>query len=72
MDPVHPRCDDETDKDPFECQRQPRIGVMKKNRSEKDCLPQPKLENASPDEQDLHRTVRDRQGELTEMKSQSR
>src|SRR6266550_2618434 len=68
---MHSRRDDETDEKAFESERKTRIGVMKKNRSKEDRLPQPELEDARPDEKDLQRSVCDRKRKLAEVESQS-
>src|SRR6266487_5231892 len=72
VDSMHSRRHDETHQRPLESERKTRIGMMKKNRREEDRLPDPELKNARSDEEDLHRTVCDRQRKLAEMKSQSR
>src|SRR5258708_35552894 len=71
VDSMHARRHDETHEDALECEGKARVGMMKKNRREQDRLPDPELKNARSDENDLHRTVCDRQRELAEMKSQS-
>src|SRR5688572_18200540 len=70
MNGVHSRCCDDQDEPSLNLTRDPKVGMMKKNRGKEDRLPEPHYEWISADNDDLHGSIDDRQGELPEMKSQ--